>query len=62
MPASIAARGSDEDYCSSYPTEGHHYVSHSVQATPVRWIKICSVCGHISSQAIREQMMDGGDR
>lgn len=51
-----AVRGSDDEYCSDYPLDGHHYVSHSVNAEPVRWVERCQLCGHISSAALRQQL------
>ncbi len=51
-----AARGSDDDYCSAYPPDGHHYISHSVRAAPIAWVERCHLCGHISSKALREQL------
>jgi hypothetical protein len=51
-----AARGSGDEYCSTYPTEPHAYVSHSVDAAPLRWVERCHLCGHISSKALREQL------
>jgi len=51
-----AARGSDDEYCSTYPSDGHAYSSHSVDAAPIRWIMRCQLCGHISSAAIRQQL------
>jgi hypothetical protein len=51
-------RGSDDDYCSAYPSEPHHYVSHSVVAAPIRWVERCSMCGHISSAALRLQLTE----
>jgi hypothetical protein len=53
---SAPARGGDDDYCSAYPPEGHHYVSHSVNAHPIRWVERCSLCGHLSGAALREQI------
>lgn len=50
------ARGSDDDYCSAYPPDGHHYISHSVRAAPIAWVERCHLCGHISSKALREQL------
>jgi hypothetical protein len=51
-----AARGSDDEYCSVYPAEGHHYISHSVDAGPLRWIERCQFCGHFSGKALRAQL------
>lgn len=55
-----AARGSDDDYCSSYPADGHAYSSHSVDAAPIRWVERCYLCGHISSKALRQQLSEDG--
>lgn len=54
--ASGLARGSDDTYCSASPAEGHHYVSHSVQALPVRWVEICSLCGRVNGAALRAEL------
>jgi hypothetical protein len=54
--AERVGRGSDDEYCSLYPLDGHHYVSHSVTAGLVRWVERCSLCGHISSKALRAQL------
>jgi hypothetical protein len=51
-----AARGSDDDYCSGYPLDGHAYISHRVNAAPIAWVERCHLCGHISSKALREQL------
>lgn len=59
--AGYVARGSDDDYCSVYPDDGHHYVSHSVDARPIAWVRRCSFCGHISSGDLREQLPYGLD-
>jgi hypothetical protein len=48
-----AARGSDDDYCALYPLDGHHYVAHSVDAAPIKWVDRCQLCGHISSRTLR---------
>jgi hypothetical protein len=52
-----AGRGSDDDYCSAYPSDGHHYISHSVRAEPIAWVERCHLCGHISSKVLREQLV-----
>jgi hypothetical protein len=49
-------RGSDDEYCSAYPSEPHAWVSHSVRAAPIRWVERCHLCGHISSAALRAQL------
>lgn len=54
-----AARGSDDEYCSAYPLERHHYISQSVSAAPIRWVEICSLCRHVSSSALRKQIVEG---
>lgn len=48
-------RGPDDEYCPGQ-TEGHHNVSHSVQAEPIRSVERCSLCGHISSAKLRAQL------
>jgi hypothetical protein len=62
-------RGSDRDYCSAYPTDGHHMVSHSA-GEKVRWVERCSLCGWIDAaaldgwvdHAIKEQMTKRAQR
>jgi hypothetical protein len=53
---SAPARGSDDEFCSAAPEGGHHYVSHSVSADPVRWVDRCGSCGHISTRVLRRQV------
>lgn len=55
---SMAARGSDDEYCSVYPTDGHNYVAHSVDAPPIRWVDRCQLCGRISNRALRRQLSE----
>lgn len=57
--AGYSTRGSDDDYCSVYPNGGHYYVSCRVDAAPIAWVRRCSICGHISSSGLREQLSDG---
>jgi hypothetical protein len=52
----MAARGSDDEYCSAYPLDGHHYVAHSVLAPPIRWVDRCQLCGRISNRSLRDQL------
>jgi hypothetical protein len=52
------AKGSDDEYCSVFPTDGHHWVSHSVQAPPLKWVDRCSFCGRISSAKLRAQLAE----
>ena len=60
-PSGVLTRGSDDEYCAVPGAEGlHHYVSHSVDATPIRFVDRCSLCGHISSRALRRQLDAGG--
>lgn len=54
------ARGSDDDYCSAYPRDGHFWVDRSVDAAPVRWVKICSWCGRIHNGELRRQLAPDG--
>lgn len=52
-----AGHGSDDEYCSAYPSEPrHHYISHSVDAGPIRFVDRCQLCGHISSRSLRRQL------
>lgn len=44
-------RGSDANYCSAYPVDGHHMVSRSA-GKKVRWVEICSFCGWIDTDAL----------
>lgn len=67
---SVAARGSDANYCSYWKAEGdanegHHMVSRSVpSASLIRFVELCSFCGWIdgaaldrwAEQAFKEQM------
>jgi len=46
-----AARGSSADYCSAYPADGHHMVSHSA-GRKVRWVERCQFCGWIDAEAL----------
>jgi hypothetical protein len=58
---SEARLGSDDEYCAVYPLDGHHYVAHSVDAAPIRYVDRCQLCGHISSRALRKALApDGG--
>lgn len=58
--AEVPARGSDDEYCSVAPSEGHHMVSHSVDAWPIRFVMICSLCRRISNKDLREQLRAAG--
>lgn len=51
MTDPTAARGSDANYCSAYPQEPHHMVSHSA-GKKVRWVEICSLCRWIDKDAL----------
>jgi hypothetical protein len=53
---SQTVRGSDDEYCSEYPPEPHHYVAHKVNAPPIAYVDICGMCGHISSRALRKAL------
>jgi hypothetical protein len=46
-----AARGSDADYCSAYPVDGHAMHSRS-GGRLVKWVEICSLCGWINTAAL----------
>jgi hypothetical protein len=59
--AGYSARGSDDEYCSVYRTEGHFYVSCHVDAAPIAWVQRCSICGHVSSSDLRAQLSGGSD-
>lgn len=50
-------RGSDDAYCSVSPQDGHHWTSRLVDAAPVRWVEICSMCGRINNAALRVQVL-----
>lgn len=52
-----AGRGSDDTYCSVAPQDGHHWVSHSVQASALRWVEICSTCQRINQGKLLEQVV-----
>lgn len=56
--AELYGRGSDDDYCSAYPSEPHHYTSHSVNARPVSYVDVCTSCKHVSSKALWPYLTD----
>lgn len=45
------ARGSDANYCSAYPAEGHAMVSLSA-GKKIRWVERCQFCGWIDGDAL----------
>lgn len=51
MSEGLTARGSDADFCSKYPLDGHHMISRSAGAK-VRFVEICSFCGWINGAAL----------
>lgn len=55
----VPKRGSDDEYCSAYPADGHQYLSHLVDAAPVRWVQICQFCGRINNAALRAEANPG---
>jgi hypothetical protein len=55
-PTDRTLKGSDDDYCSVYPTDGHSWISHSVNADPINWVLRCNLCGRINNRDLREQL------
>lgn len=53
------ARGSDDDFCSVYPEDGHSWHSISVDAGLIRWVMRCHLCGRINNRDLREQLRAG---
>ncbi len=54
MTGAVAAPGSTSDYCSAYPDEPHHLVTHLRGGASIH-VKRCSLCGWIDFDDLDQQ-------
>lgn len=55
MTAEQAARGSDKEYCSVWPADGHHMSTHMKGGAAVT-VSRCNHCGWIDFDDLDEQV------
>jgi hypothetical protein len=56
MPTDEAKRGSDAEFCSKWPFDGHAMQSRRASGTSI-WVRVCLPCGWIDGADLEEQRL-----